>query len=361
MSHGAADETLVERLARPAVALDLLAVVAYAVVSVVALSQSAVYGTPLAVALGLPLLLFAPGYGLVSALFPGATPETADDATPETAEDVALGTAENATSETADGPGLVEVRRRGLSTTGRAALGFGVSLALLPVVGLALELSPLAITPTTVLLSVAAATVAFAAVGAFRRLRRPADRRFSLPLDEWADDVRRAVSGESFADRALSVGLAVAVVASVGVMGYAVAVPGPDQNYTNISLLTQNETGALVAEDYPRNFSAGESKPLVVELTNHRNGRTKYSVVAELQRVEQADDGGAKVLQDRRLATFTPAVDAGRTWRTVHEVTPTMTGEDLRLVYLVYRGEPPEDPSASNAYDHVHVWVNVSA
>jgi uncharacterized membrane protein len=353
MSHGAADETLVDRLTGPAVALDLLAVVAYAAVAVIALTRPSVYGTPLAVALGLPLLFFAPGYGLVSALFPGATPGDAV----ETRETEARGTGEDGSERLS----LAEARQRGVSGAERVALGFGVSLALLPVVGLALELSPWPIDPTTVLLSVASATVGFAAVGAARRFRRPPDARFSVPVRAWFDDARGVLFGGSLFDRALTVGLAAAVVAAVAAMGYAVAVPGPDQSYTGVSLLSQNETGELVADDYPRNFEAGSSRPLVVELDNREGERTGYSVVVELQRVEQADDGGAEVLEERRLATFTPTVGAGETWRTVHEVTPTMTGEDLRLVYLVYRGEPPNEPTTGNAYRHVHVWVNVTA
>jgi len=83
--------------------------------------------------------------------------------------------------------------------------------------------------------------------------------------------------------------------------------------------------------------------------------------VVELQRVRGSDGGAPKVVQDRRLATFTPTVSAGQSWRTTHEVTPTMTGENLRLAYLVYEGDPPQNPTTENAYRHVHVWVNVTA
>ncbi|UPV74353.1 DUF1616 domain-containing protein [Halorussus limi] len=338
MSHETPADTWVDRLARPALPVDLLAVVGYVAVAVVVLSQPGVYGTPLAAAIGLPLLFFAPGYALVSALFPGATP---DDARADVT--------------------LADVRQHGLSGNERAALGFGVSLALLPVLGVAVAVSPWTIAPATVLLSVALATVAFAVVGAGRRLRRPADRRFSLPVGAWLDDARRSVSTGPLSDRVLNVGLAVGVLLAVGAMGYAVASPGPGQSYTSIALLSQNETGELVADDYPRTFERGQSKPLVVELTNHASQPTDYSVVAELQRVRKADDGGAKVVQDQQMATFTPTVGPGQTWQTTHEVTPTMTGENLRLTYLVYEGDPPKNPTTENAYDHVHIWVNVTA
>ncbi|WP_135852531.1 DUF1616 domain-containing protein [Halorussus salinus] len=338
MSHETPADRWRNRLARPAPAADLLAVVGYVALAVVVLSQPGVYGTALAAAVGLPLLFFAPGYALVSALFPGATP---DDARTD--------------------PTLAEVRQHGLSGGERLALGFGVSLALLPLFAVALAVSPWSIAPASVLLSVAVATVVFAVVGGVRRLRRPADRRFSLPVRAWLGDAKRSVSTGPASDRALNVGLALGVLLAVGAMGYAVAAPGPGQQYTGVALLSQNETGQLVADDYPSNFTRGESRPLVVELTNHEGERTDYSVVVELQRVRGSDGSAPKVVQDQQVATFTPTVSAGQSWRTTHEVTPTMTGENLRLTYLVYEGDPPQNPTTENAYRHVHVWVNVSA
>ncbi|NHN59133.1 MULTISPECIES: DUF1616 domain-containing protein [Halorussus] len=338
MSHETPDGTLVDRLARPALPLDLLAVVGYAVVSVLLLSRPGVYGTPLGAALGLPLVLFAPGYALVSLLFPGATP---DDA--------------------ATGRTLPAVRQHGLVGTERAALGFGISVAVIPILGIALAASPWSLTPGTVLLSVAGLSVVLSTLAGVRRLRRPADRRFVLPVRSWLDRARGAFSTGPTLDRALNVGLAVAVVAAVATVGYAVAAPGDGQEFTDVSLLSRDDTGELVAEDYPRNFTRGESRPLVVQLDNHEGQPTDYSVVVELQRVRQAADGGPKVVEDRKLATFTPTVGAGERWRTTHEVTPTMTGENLRLEYLVYKGDPPANPSADSAYRHVHVWVNVTA
>jgi len=43
-----------------------------------------------------------------------------------------------------------------------------------------------------------------------------------------------------------------------------------------------------------------------------------------------------------------------------HTVAPTLPGERLRLVYLLYKGDPPAEPTVENAYREVHLWVNVS-
>ncbi|WP_158056465.1 DUF1616 domain-containing protein [Halorussus halophilus] len=345
MSHETADDTLLERLTRPTVPLDLLVVVGYVVVAAVVVFQSGVYGTPLAVALGVPLLLFAPGYALVSLLFPGATPDDARR----------MGTGDSSFGES-----VARAREHGISGTERLALGLGVSLALLPPLGIALAVSPWGIGPASVLGSVVAIALGCSVGAAIRRFNRPTDRRFSVPVRRWLTEARAGLrSGPT--DTALNVGLAIAVVLAVAAIGYAVAAPGPGQRSTGISLLTQNETGEFVAEDYPSQFTRGESKPIVVELQNHEGRQTSYTVVVELQRVRKNADQSARVVQERQLARFTPTVEAGEEWRTRHDVTPTMTGENLRLTYLLYTGDPPKDPTTENADEHVHVWVNVSA
>jgi len=36
-----------------------------------------------------------------------------------------------------------------------------------------------------------------------------------------------------------------------------------------------------------------------------------------------------------------------------------MTGENLRVQYLLYRGDPPAEPTQENAYRSLHLWVDV--
>jgi uncharacterized membrane protein len=51
----------------------------------------------------------------------------------------------------------------------------------------------------------------------------------------------------------------------------------------------------------------------------------------------------------------------GETWTEEYGITPTMEGERLRLVFLLYEGEPPANPTLENAYRSSRLWVNVSA
>jgi uncharacterized membrane protein len=93
----------------------------------------------------------------------------------------------------------------------------------------------------------------------------------------------------------------------------------------------------------------------------------EYTVVVELQRVTIVNETDSttnattvRVLDERELRRFEVSLAHNETWHNQHTVTPTMTGDRLRLQYLLYRGEPPADPSGETAYRELHLWVNVS-
>jgi len=78
--------------------------------------------------------------------------------------------------------------------------------------------------------------------------------------------------------------------------------------------------------------------------------------VAELQRVESADGSQRVAQRDEVVRTSTTVAD-GATWTHPHMVQPTVAGDDVRLIYYVYRGEAPSEPSVQSADRYVHVWL----
>ena len=323
-----------------AIPVDLVVLVTFVGAVDVALAQSFVYGTPLAVALGVPLVLFAPGYAVVAMLFPGAGPE----GEPNGWVRATVGT-----------------ERVGLTPGERLAVSFGTSLALLPLLGVALSLTGVGFAPWTVITSLSAITVGGGVVGAVRRVRLPPSERFGVPVRSLASRLRSGVVGtDSALEAALNVALAIAVLAAVASLGYAVAAPSDGEQFSHLSLVTESESGEYVSSGYPQNFSAGETKPLTVVVENHEGQSVEYTVVAKLQRVEQTSDGGARVLRETELTRLNGRVEGGETWRARHDISPTMVGDDQRLVYLLYKGDPPRNPSTSNAYEHAHIWVDVN-
>lgn len=326
----------------PAPVRELPADLAVVIIAVLATAGSVfipgVNQTPLRVVFGLAFVLFVPGYALISALFP----EVSD--TPDTA-----GETESSEREPA-----------GIDGIERVALSFGTSIALVPLIGLVLNFTPFGIRLAPIVISVGGITLVFVAVAAQRRRALPPAERFRVPYETWLADARTELfEPETRTDAALNVLLAVSVIIAVSSVGYAVAVPQQGESFSEFYLLTEGDDGELVADGYPTEYTRGESGSLVVGVTNQEHESAQYTVLVQLQRVEVANNS-TTVLEASRLNRWQVQLAHNETWRLQHTVTPEMSGDRLRLAYLLYKGSPPAEPTVDNAYRELHLWINVS-
>lgn len=321
---------------------DLWAVVIAVMLTVVAVFTPVVNETPIRVVVGLPFVLFVPGYALIAALFPeaGESPEPVDEEHDELDE------------PTAD--------REGIDGIERVALSFGLSIAVVPLIGLVLNFTPWGIRLTPIVVSISGVTLLLTAVAAQRRQALDPEDRFSVPYKEWYASARtELLEPDSRTDAALNVLLVISVLLAVGSVGYAVAVPKEGEAFTELYLLTESDDGDLVADDYPTEFTRGEGRPLVLGIGNQEHEPVNYTVVVELQDV-RIQNNSTTVLDEQTLRRFETSLAHNETWHLQHNVTPTMAGENLRLTYLLYKDAPPANPTVDNAYREVHLWVNVS-
>lgn len=292
--------------------------------------------TPLRIGFGLVFLLFAPGYAIVSALFPeGRSSKRASDGI-----------------KTKDLPSGGSIG--GLE---RLVLSVGLSVAIVPLVALGLNFTTFGIRLAPVIVSLLVIVVSLLMIAAYRRQALSSEDRFRVP---WRGHFGNAFDSETRAETIANVFLAVTVLLAAGGVGYAVATPNPNQSFTNVYLLTENENGTLVTDDYPQSFTAGEPQELVVGIDNQEHETASYTVIVKVDRV-RADDGSNTVLETEQLRQFNTRLSHNQTWRQPHSIAVPMIGDRLRLTYLVYRGEPPSNPTISNAYQEVHLWVSVTA
>jgi uncharacterized membrane protein len=174
-------------------------------------------------------------------------------------------------------------------------------------------------------------------------------------------------------DGALNVLLVASVLLAVSSVAYAVAVPPQGEQFSEFYLLTEDEDGELVADGYPTDFVRGESASVVIGIGNNEYEQTNYTVVVELQEVAAVNGTNVsegqplnstnetQVVDRERLGMVSATVGHNETWQQSHELTPRLTGENLRVQYLLYRGEPPAKPTRENAYRSLHLWVDVFA
>ncbi len=333
----ARDSTLWLLLPRPVRELpaDLAATLALVALTTLSATAPVVSETPLRIVFGLPLVLFLPGYALIAALFPeaGSPPDTSEDSEVDT----------------------------GIDGIERIALSFGLSIAVVPLIGLALNFTPWGIRLVPILVGVGGFTTVATAVAARRRRALPEDERFTIPYREWiAGSYAALKSPETRLDSALNVLLVCSLLLASGSIVYAVAVPAQGESFSEFYLLTENDDGELVASDYPTELTVGESEELVVGIGNQENEQTSYTVIVALQRVDTVDNETV-VRESTELQRYSPTVGDNETWQQPHEITPTTTGTNLRLTYLLYKGDPAPQRDIDSAYRSNYIWVNVTA
>jgi uncharacterized membrane protein len=299
-------------------------------------------GSVLRAFLALPFLFFLPGYAVVAALFPRRS-----------------GGDERAEAQNRGLGGRSRAAGRSIRWTERAALSLGVSLALVPVLGVVLAFANVELATLSMVIGVDLIVAAGAAVALSRRLRLPEPERFRVPYRSLGDDLLAPFAGtRSLRHRLLSALLIVLVVSSLAGFGYGLAAKPSAERYTGLSLVTQTDSGEFVAGGYPTNLTRGENASVVVGIENHEGSTVSYTVVPVLQRID-GSGGSFTVREQTRLGSIRVTLEPNETAYRRHTFSPTMVGEDLRLAYILYKGDPPRNPTVDSGYRFVHVWVTV--
>lgn len=277
-------------------------------------------------AVWIPFVAFVPGYTLVCAAFPcGARAD---------AKRVLDGGASQAVT-------LAE----------RLALSVATSVVLAGSVGLLASAMGLPVR-TALVVALGGLTVLGAATATRRREAVPSTVRFEPELSRLSSPLTETVGFET--RRELTNALVVGAVFLLLVSGaaYAVAGPGEDTGDTAFYLLAND--GESAAEDYPDTLTVDEESSLIVGIENDEGQAVTYTVVVQLQEV---DDAGVESATE--LDRFEATLEDGESLEAEHAVAPDRTGEDLRLTYLLYVGEPPGSPAEDDAYRSTYVWVDV--
>jgi len=269
------------------------------------------------------MVLFIPGYALIAALFPG---------------------------------------KHDLDGIERLALSFGLSIAVVPLIGLALNFTPFGIRLDPILASLVLFTTAMALVTQYRRSMLPPDQRFSVPFAAIARSVRSEVlpEGASRADRILSIALACAIVLAVAATIYVIVVPKEGEHFTEFYILGPGGKAA----DYPSQFRTGEEQEVIVGIGNHEYRAVPYTVEVFLANVSfdpatNTSSIGAIERIDRWTAEVPDNTTVERRFRfTIDE--PRFNRVEFLLWNETVAADGISGSDRINAsYRDLHLWVEV--
>jgi len=331
---------------------DLVAVAVTVGLANLAVFHPVLSELPLRAITGLLFVLFVPGYALVAALFPEAGRSPGEE--PTDTDDPLV-----TTPESSDGGPLNYPR--GVDGWERLALSFAFSLAAIPLLAMGVTLSSLSFTTVTTFLAISAFTILCAGIGAWRRLRLHPQRRFRVSPTDWLGRTRSSSAGaNSRGAILLNIALAIAILVALGVFGFAVLAPPDGETYTDFHILSEDESGDLVAAAYPDSFTPQEPEPIYTGIENHEHRTVEYDVVVQLQRVQETEDG-AVVTDRQEVDRFSVVVEPGESWVDRRNLTASdsLTGSDLRLQFMLYRDGAPETSDRESAYRNLHLWVDI--
>lgn len=323
---------------RNVIPIDLAAVVVLTTAVNASVFAPVLRETSLRIPLGFVALLFLPGYAAIAALFPERAIDE-DDSTSDALPIVTLPAS--------------------ITPLERVVFSFSASIALVPLVGLLLNFTPLGIRLVPMIIAVSVVTFAATGLAIVRRWNVPEADRFRIRYRAWMTAVRaEARTFDRTTDWLVLFVLVGAILFASGSVAYAVAGPTQSEQYSSLTLFTETDNGELVMEDYPSDLERGESGQVTLAIDNSEGADVTYTVVAVEQRIA-SDDSETIVREQRELERFEERVEQGETWTRTHEFELSMTGEGNRIVWLVYlNGDVPNEPSTENAVYYAQLRVD---
>lgn len=280
---------------------DLLAAVALAVLTMIFTLVPPFETLPVRIPLGLAMVLFLPGYTLIAALFP---------------------------------------RKDDLDGIERVALSFGLSIAVVPLIGLGLNYTPWGIRLVPVVISLCMFTVIMAFIARLRRSSLDPMLRFSVEFKKGFQDLRREVLDEqaSRIDKALTVILVITIILSLSALVYVVVTPKQGEKFTEFYILGPKGK----AYDYPTLVVSGQNCTVIVGIVNHEYIAVNYTMNMVFR-------NSTFLSRDIRLAH-------NQTWERPESYMLMAPGDNQKLEFLLYK-----EYNFTAPYRDLHLWVNVTA
>jgi len=270
----------------------------------------------------LPFILFIPGYLLTAALFPA---------------------------------------RGDLDGIESAALSLGVSIAVVPLFGFALNYTPWGIGLDPIAVTLLAFSLVVGITAQFRRRELPEESRFTVPFAMYRASAREEFSSGSASpfDRVLSVVLIAAVLVAAAATVFIITVPKEGEKFTEFYILGPRGKAA----DYPTEFMAGTPQTVIIGIGNHEYRDVTY--IVETFAVESRFNNATNqstITSATPLDRFSVTVPHNRTV----EQPYTFRIEDPdtnRIEFLLFTETPPEEILESNltdaGYRNLHLWLRV--
>lgn len=294
-------------------AIDILA-------AILVLTINFIPGNFIRIILGLPFVLFFPGYSSVIALFP---------------------------------------RKESLGGIQLLTLSFGLSIAIVPLIGFLLNFCPWGIRLEPIIYSLFGFLIIVSVIAWLRLQRLPGDARRSFNFTLSLPNL-----GRSRLARGIYIVSIIAVLVALGTVGYVITRPKVGDKYTEFYVLGINGQAA----SYPTNFTLTNGQVTSVEygtlstgliqqwghvtvgIVNHEGQDTTYTVAMQIDgtQVSIPFEGGS-------VAGIGPiTLKPEEKWEQELGIVPQHTGNNQKVEIFLYKD------AGAEPYLNLHLWINVN-
>ena len=227
--------------------------------------------------LGLPFLLFIPGYALLAAVF---------------------------------------TKKEGMEGVARIAFSFILSLTIVGFTGIILSYTPWGIRLEPILFWIFTFVLLTSTISWWRQMKLPEQERFSIELN-----IKSPFAGQSIWERTFAVILVVAILGAVGMVTYTSTTPKVKEAFTEFYVLGKSGE----AENYLTDLKIGVESSLRVGIINHEGEEVNYRIEALINGTRLSESG--PITLDDELKSEIEV-----------NVTPVQAGQNQKLEFLLYKG-----------------------
>jgi uncharacterized membrane protein len=302
---------------------DIIVIFIWLILAVIFIYVPFLNQTPLRVVFALPVVLFIPGYALIAALFPG---------------------------------------NKDIDGIERTALSFGLSIAVVPLIGLGLNYTPWGIRLDPIVTSLVIFTTAMLLIAQYRRSIIPNEEQFHVPLKPMIEEAKGELFPEESTklDRILSIVLIISIIAAIGTTIFVIVVPKEGEKFTEFYIL--GEEG--MAADYPTKFYANTDQNITIGVGNHEYRDINYFV--ELFAVNQTfnEKTNTSKINTMELLGRKEMTVADNTTEEFDYTFKVKDPDVNKIQFLLFADSYPNSSVTkferiNGSYRDLHLWVDV--
>ncbi len=243
------------------------------------------------------MVLFIPGYVLITALFP---------------------------------------KKDDLDVFERLGLSSGLSIAIVPVLGLLLK-STLWTEFVHVLLALCLLTIILIIISGYRREKQPLEERFYVPFHRLKDLVEAELDTSKIKTDRISTGILIfTIMLGASMLYFVITTPKIGERFTEFYILGPEGK----ADNYPTTLQRNYPATILVGVANHEYVSVNYTV---------------RIALDKDIQTDTLfSLGHNEIWEKNVTFVPEKNGTNMNLEFLLFK-----EDNFSSPYRELHMWVNI--